>query len=191
MTPTSQLAGLRAALRLVQRDVDSHPGADPGATTEDGFGGDEADGDPTRVVAGRPAAGPGRFRLVGTEQGFFVALPDGRFWLAGAGPLPLGVEGADAVVAVAVGVQECFAEILWHAWPRCPVHDTTLRAEPRALPDEVIWCCDGGEGHDVAPVGRVGAAVSQVAAAASRTAVRDPALATTSIEAPPVPESKG
>jgi hypothetical protein len=159
MTPNSQLAGLRAALRLVQRDLDSHPGGGPAIGADDTTRDVDLDGDGAGEAAGLAVAGSGRFQLVGTEQGFFVALPDGRFWPAGAGPLPLGAEGAEAVVAVAMGVQECFTEILWHAWPRCPRHAATLRAEAEAEAEvptgEVMWRCYEDGSHDVAPVGRL------------------------------------
>ncbi|MDT3443796.1 MULTISPECIES: hypothetical protein [unclassified Pseudofrankia] len=165
MTPNNQLAGLRAALRLVQRDLDSHPGDGPAiGTDDDGTGGLDLDGDGSGEATGLAVAGSSRFRLVGTEQGFFVALPDGRFWPAGAGPLPLGAEGDEAVLAVALGVQECFAEILWHAWPRCPRHGAALRAEARTPADEVIWRCGADEGHDVAPVGHLAIAAPRPSA---------------------------
>ncbi|ONH31233.1 hypothetical protein [Pseudofrankia asymbiotica] len=184
MTPNSQLAGLRAALRLVQRDLDSHPGGGPAiGTDDDGTDGVDLDGDSLGEATGLAVAGSGRFQLVGTEQGFFVALPDGRFWPAGAGPLPLGAEGDEAVLAVALGVQECFGEILWHAWPHCPRHGTTLRAEARDPADEVIWRCDADEGHDVAPVGHLAAAASRPSSTPSQT------LAASSSAVQPDPET--
>ncbi|OHV38162.1 MULTISPECIES: hypothetical protein [Pseudofrankia] len=189
MTPNSQLAGLRAALRLVQRDLDSHPGDGPaiGAddTTRDVDLVGDGDGDGAGEAAGRLVTGSGRFQLVGTEQGFFVALPDGRFWPAGAGPLPLGAEGAEAVVAVAVGVQECFTEILWHAWPRCPRHAATLRAEAgdEVPAGEVTWRCYEDGSHDVAPVGRLAIAVPRSSGAPG------PALAAASPATHPLPET--
>ncbi|WP_045876096.1 hypothetical protein [Pseudofrankia sp. DC12] len=148
MISSSELAGLRAALRLVQRDLDSHPRVETRnrpAEAEDQAG-DEADG-----PAGIPRAA--RLQLVGTEQGVFVALPDGRFWPAGAGPLPGGTQGGATVVAVAMRVQECLAEILWHSWPRCSDHDTALR--PEACDDDAVWCCDADVGHQVAAIGRL------------------------------------
>jgi hypothetical protein len=105
MTAVPDLTALRSALRAVQRDLD---------------------GD---------APTPGRLRLIGTEQGVFVALPDGRFWPAGGGPLPITDQSAAAVVAVAAAVQECLAEILWLAWPRCPEHDAVLRPERASSTD--------------------------------------------------------
>lgn len=235
MTSNSQLAGLRAALRLVQRDLDSGQGTGPadvpgdpgtqprlgltprsarsagghvrapmweisdarrwqaeesavwalrgdgdsdssdgsdrdggdrgvgesggdrgvGDAVGDEYGGGfiDSDGEGSDEAVRLSAFGNGRCQLVGTEEGFFVALPDGRFWPAGAGPLPLGGEGPEAVVAVAVGVQESFAEILWFTWPRCPEHATTLRAE--ACDGTATWRCDTDDGHDVAPIGRL------------------------------------
>jgi hypothetical protein len=144
MISSTELAGLRAALRLVQRDVDRYPRPDTrqGAPRET----DDAD-----EVLGLPgASGGARFQLVGTEQGVFVALPDGRFWPAGAGPVPAGVAGAAAVAAVAVRAQECLAEILWHSWPRCPDHDAVLRAQ--AGDEDAVWNCEAA-GHPVAAIG--------------------------------------
>jgi hypothetical protein len=150
MISSSELASLRAALRLVQRDLDDYPRADPrDQPIEDG---DEA------PEAASPQ-GAARLQLVGTEQGVFVALPDGRFWPAGAGPLPGGTEGAATVVAVAARAQECLAEILWHSWPRCPDHDAALRAE--AGEEDAVWFCDADAGHEVAPIGHLAQAGSR------------------------------
>jgi hypothetical protein len=168
MSSSTGLAALRLALRLVQRDVDGYPPPNAG---DDQDGARAGEALPTRPGG---AASGARLRLVGSELGVFVALPDGRFWAGGAGPLPTAAEGVEALVAVAARVQECFAEILWHSWPRCPDHPTVLRAEaapanavagaaPAAATgvapsgaagtEEAVWRCDAEAGHTVAPVG--------------------------------------
>lgn len=163
MISSSDLANLRAALRLVQRDLDGYPRADArDQPTEDG---DEAP-----QTAGSPGAA--RLQLVGTEQGVFVALPDGRFWPAGAGPLPGGTEGAATVIAVAARAQECLAEILWHSWPPCPDHSAALRAE--AGDEEAVWYCDADAGHEVAPIGQLTHAASRSAAGSGSLAGSGP-----------------
>ncbi|MBL7497036.1 hypothetical protein [Frankia nepalensis] len=156
MISSVELAPLRAALRLVQRDLDAGSPSGPGLDAEPGAEGLDAGGE--AVVAGT-----GRFRLVATEQGVFVALPDGRFWVGGAGALPLAdprgehADSAAATVAVAMGAQECLSELLWHRWPRCPEHGATLRAE--TADGEAVWCC--GVGHRVAAVGGLARAMTR------------------------------
>jgi hypothetical protein len=158
MISSSELSGLRAALRLVQRDLDGYPRVETRDQPAE-------DGDDAQLPVGVP--GVARLQLVGTEQGVFVALPDGQFWPAGAGPLPGGTQGAATVVAVATRVQECLAEILWHSWPRCPDHDAALRPEDCA--DDAVWCCDDEAGHQVAPIGRLAQSGSSPLAAPSGT----------------------
>jgi hypothetical protein len=118
------LATLRAALRVVQRDLDTE------------------------------GPGPGRLRLVGTETGVFVALPDGRFWPGGAGALPAAPDLAEAVAAVAEATQECLGEILWKVWPRCPDHGVGMYvwATESAGP---AWACRLEGGHTAAAVGEL------------------------------------
>ena len=149
MMTSTDLAGLRAALRLVQRDID-------GFHRADGRGGVAQAADDDGGASPPGAVGEARFHLVGTEQGVFVALPDGRFWPAGSGPLPAGAEKAAAVVAVATRAQECLAEILWHSWPRCPDHDGVLRAAAEG--DDAVWRCDAAD-HQVARIGRLAESV--------------------------------
>jgi hypothetical protein len=146
MSTGPDLATLRAALRVVQRDLDAEE------------------------------PGPGRLRLIGTETGVFVALPDGRFWPGGAGALPDAPDLAEAVAAVAEATQECLNEVLWKVWPLCPDHGVGMyvRAAESAGPE---WACGLDGGHTAAAVGELGRA----AARARPPAVGDPeALAGTS-----------
>ena len=195
MTTMTELARWRVGLRLVQRDLDLWPGGDSGEASD-------ADDLGREAAARPPSLGTtlgGRFRLVATEDGIFVALPDGRYWPAGAGPLPAPRRDAEATgaaaedaAAVATRVQECLSEILWYRWPRCPDHGTTPRpVAPGAPPDgdadseppdgPATWHCDAGPGHPVAPVGRLATALSPRGA--------DPASHPAAMPDPPRPGS--
>jgi hypothetical protein len=179
MTTTTELARWRVGLRLVQRDLDAWPGGDPDQRGE----ADDLDQAGTRRPQSLGTGLGGRFLLVTSEQGVFVALPDGRYWPGGAGPLPRlagdpaaePAACAEDIAAVALRAQECLAEILWYRWPRCPEHATTLRptapgspaddaddADAGGVPtaDEAAWSCDAGPGHRVAPIGRLSVALS-------------------------------
>jgi hypothetical protein len=176
MTTTTELARWRVGLRLLQRDLDAWPSHDPDQPGE----ADDLDQPGTRRSQSLGTSLGGRLLLVASEQGVFVALPDGRYWPGGAGPLPrpaddpatVSAAGADDTVAVALRVQECLAEILWYRWPRCPEHATTLRptapgspaaaddARGVATEDEAAWSCDAGPGHLVAPIGRLSVTLS-------------------------------
>lgn len=55
--------------------------------------------------------------------------------------------------SVADATQEVVMEVIWRAWPVCPVHDRGLRAEPE---DGIaVWRCTGDGTHTVAPVGEL------------------------------------
>jgi hypothetical protein len=150
------LATLRAALRVVQRDLD----------TEE--------------------PGPGRLRLVGTETGVFVALPDGRFWPGGAGALPSAPNLPEAVAAVAEATQECLGEILWKVWPLCPDHGTGMyvRATESAGP---AWACGLEGGHTAAAVGELRRAAARVRPPGADGADDPEAAADTPITREPLP----
>jgi len=127
------LATLRAALRAIQRDLDVEQ------------------------------PGTGRLRLVGTEAGMFVALPDGRYWPGRA--VVADGEFTETVARVAEAAQECLAEILWKTWPRCPEHETGLRVGRRdSGSDGPAWECALDGGHTVAVVGELGRAARPRAA---------------------------
>ncbi|MER6825638.1 hypothetical protein ABT352_06595 [Streptosporangium sp. NPDC000563] len=60
---------------------------------------------------------------------------------------------AEPLGAVADATQEVVMEVLWRAWPVCPVHNRGLHAEPE---DRIaVWSCTGSGTHTVAPVGEL------------------------------------
>ncbi|MFI6883519.1 hypothetical protein [Streptosporangium canum] len=61
--------------------------------------------------------------------------------------------GTGPLRAVADATQEVVMEVLWGAWPVCPVHNQGLRAESE---DGIaVWRCTGSGTHTVAPVGEL------------------------------------
>ncbi|GIH94131.1 hypothetical protein ACFFMN_25565 [Planobispora siamensis] len=68
----------------------------------------------------------------------------------GLGP---GGDVQEVLWSVADAAQEVVMEVIWKAWPVCPVHNRGLSA---GLEDEIaVWRCTGGGTHTVAPVGEL------------------------------------
>ncbi|MEU1880221.1 hypothetical protein ABZ470_23150 [Streptosporangium sp. NPDC020072] len=61
--------------------------------------------------------------------------------------------GAGGVLNVADAAQEAIMEVIWRAWPVCPVHDRGLYTE--AENETAVWRCTADEGHTVAPIGEL------------------------------------
>jgi hypothetical protein len=58
-----------------------------------------------------------------------------------------------ALAQIADATQEVVMEMVWAAWPICPMHDLGLSAGLEH--EKAVWRCSGGETHTVARVGEL------------------------------------
>ncbi|WP_052423086.1 hypothetical protein [Nonomuraea candida] len=84
--------------------------------------------------------GPARVEFRGAFQGNGIEPAEGR-------------DAQEALATVADAAQEVIVEMLWRAWPVCPVHDRGLRAE--LLGGVAVWRCSAAGAHQVARVGEL------------------------------------